>query len=548
MSNKRPARDQRQRLCFPSFNRSPVRGIKWIVHARSRSLIIGFVLAVGIAWPLHSIGAADGFHILRPEAFVHHIERFNTMEDENWTNSVPNAQAWPWLRANVPFFECPDREVEETYYFRWWAFRKHLRQTPGGFVFTEFLVPIRHAGIHNTISCAAGHHLAEGRWLRDPRYLDDYILFWLRGHQGQPQPHFHQFSSWFASAVYERYLVNHDRTFLVSLLKDLTADYQAWEQERQLANGLFWQHDVRDGMEESISGGRREKNIRPTINSYMFGNAQAIAAIARLADQPDLALLYEQKASELKRLTQATLWDASAQFFKVRLERGQLSGARETIGFIPWAFNLPDPGYELAWAQLMDTSGFRAPYGITTAERRHSQFRSHGCCGCEWDGAVWPFATSQTLVGLANVLRNYPPSVVRPRDYFEAFLAYVRCHRSNGKPYLGEYLDETTGQWLKGAQERSRYYNHSTFADLLITGVVGLRPRADDIVEIHPLLPDGTWAWFCLDGLRYHGRMLTIVWDSDGQRYGRAAGLTVLADGQEIARSGKLERLTGKLP
>jgi len=24
------------------------------------------------------------------------------------------------------------------------------------------------------------------------------------------------------------------------------------------------------------------------------------------------------------------------------------------------------------------------------------------------DAAVWPFATSQTLVGLANVLRNYP--------------------------------------------------------------------------------------------------------------------------------------------
>ena len=26
---------------------------------------------------------------------------------------------------------------------------------------------------------------------------------------------------------------------------------------------------------------------------------------------------------------------------------------------------------------------------------------------CEWDGAVWPFATSQTLGALANVLRDY---------------------------------------------------------------------------------------------------------------------------------------------
>ena len=36
------------------------------------------------------------------------------------------------------------------------------------------------AGKHNTINCAAGHHLHEGRWLNDPKYLDDYALFWFR--------------------------------------------------------------------------------------------------------------------------------------------------------------------------------------------------------------------------------------------------------------------------------------------------------------------------------------------------------------------------------
>lgn len=99
---------------------------------------------------------------------------------------------------------------------------------------------------------------------------------------------------------------------------------------------------------------------------------------------------------------------------------------------------------------------------------------------------------------------------------------------------------------LKG-DERSRYYNHSTFADLLITGVVGLRPRADDIVEIHPLLPDGTWDWFCLDGVSYHGHQLTVLWDASGKRYGRGAGLKVFVDGKLIAQSQRLERVTGRL-
>jgi hypothetical protein len=145
-------------------------------------------------------------------------------------------------------------------------------------------------------------------------------------------------------------------------------------------------------------------------------------------------------------------------------------------------------------------------------------------------------------------LRDYRQSAVSGRDYFDAFLTYVHSQHAGGKPYIGEYLDETTGQWFDGKGGRSRYYNHSTFADLIIAGVVGLRPRADDIVELFPLLPKGIWDWFGLDGVRYHGRTLTILWDKDGKHYQRGAGLIVLADGKEIARGKDLSKLTGKLP
>ena len=133
-------------------------------------------------------------------------------------------------------------------------------------------------------------------------------------------------------------------------------------------------------------------------------------------------------------------------------------------------------------------------------------------------------------------------------DYFDTFLTYVHSQRADGKPYIGEYLDEVTGDWINGKGGRSRYYNHSTFADLLITGVVGLRPRADNFVEVAPLLPPGTWDYFCLDGVKYHGHTLTILWDQDGTRYSRGQGLIILADGKEIARSQTLTKLTGKLP
>jgi len=127
-------------------------------------------------------------------------------------------------------------------------------------------------------------------------------------------------------------------------------------------------------------------------------------------------------------------------------------------------------------------------------------------------------------------------------------LTYVHSQHADGKPYIGEYLDETTGQWINGVNGRSRYYNHSTFADLVITGVVGLVPRADNTIEIFPLLPDGVWNYFCLDGVNYHGHTLTIIWDKDGTKYNRGVGLIVLADGKEIARGQNLAKLTGKLP
>jgi hypothetical protein len=277
----------------------------------------------------------------------------------------------------------------------------------------------------------------------------------------------------------------------------------------------------------------------------MFANAQAIAAIARLAKKDKLATEFDAKANEMKRLTQETLWDTDARFFKVQIENGKLSDAREAIGFVPWMFNLPDPknGYEAAWAQFGDQDGFAAPYGVTTAERRHPGFRSHGVGTCEWDGAVWPFATSQTLYALGNVLRDYPQSVVTTRDYLDAFITYVHSQHAKGKPYIGEYLDEVTGDWINRTN-RSAYYNHSTFADLLITGIIGLHPRADDAIEVNPLVPDDTWDWFCLDGVRYRGRTLSIIWDRDGKRYNQNAGFTVLADGKEIAHADKLIKVT----
>jgi hypothetical protein len=196
---------------------------------------------------------------------------------------------------------------------------------------------------------------------------------------------------------------------------------------------------------------------------------------------------------------------------------------------------------------LIDPQGFWAPFGITTAERRHPLFRSHGIGKCEWDGAVWPFATSQTLGALANLLRHSHQSFVTREHFLEAMQVYAKSHHRNAKPYIGEYLDENTGEWLKGDNPRSSYYNHSTFCDLVIRGLVGLVPRGDHTIEISPLLPPDAWDWFCLDNVAYHAHNVTIVWDRTGRKYERGAGLSIFIDGERAAHSPEMRPLTAEM-
>ena len=489
--------------------------------------------------------------LLKADNFKQYVDYFNKMEDENIRQAIPNEAAWTWMKKNIPLFECPQQNFEEMFYYRWWTLRKHIKKTEQGFVFTEFLVQRSYADKYNLIASGLGHHIYESRWLHDKQYMDDNLHIWYRGNSGKPLKRLRFYSSWNMDAIYNRYLVNGDRGFVKNIFPDLEADFAAWEQEKKLQTGLYWQYDVRDAMEETISGGRKEKNPRPSINAYMYGNANAMATMAMITDGNFHSLVskkYLLKADSIKLAMQAKLWHSKHQFFEVLKEKGDtLSNVKEEIGFIPWYFNLPDSTYNIAWRSLMDTKTFCAPFGITTADRSHPGFRTHGCCNCEWDGAVWPFATSQTLTAMANLLNNYQQQVVADTNYFDLLETYVESQYYRGRPYIGEYLDEKTGYWLKGDEERSRYYNHSTFNDLVITGLVGLRPRADNTIEVNPLLPDNKWDWFCLDNVLYHGKIITIVWDKNGTKYKKGKGFSVWVNGKRIAGSPRLEKLTGKL-
>jgi hypothetical protein len=137
--------------------------------------------------------------------------------------------------------------------------------------------------------------------------------------------------------------------------------------------------------------------------------------------------------------------------------------------------------------------------------------------------------------------------VVTKADYFRLFTTYTLDQRKDGHPYIAEAANPDNGSW-DGHDTffHSEHYFHSGYVDLVITGLAGLRPRSDDSLEVAPLAPD-RWDYFALDNISYHGHQVAIIWDRDGSRYHRGAGLTLLADGRVIGHTRQLGRLTAWL-
>ncbi len=188
-----------------------------------------------------------------------------------------------------------------------------------------------------------------------------------------------------------------------------------------------------------------------------------------------------------------------------------------------------------------------APFGPSTVERNDPMFLLKKSC-CWWSGQSWPYATSQTLKAMANLLQNYPQSIVNSSDYFELFKTFSKTHRKNGQPYLAEACNPDTGSFEgHDGYNHSEHYFHSSFNDLLITGLVGIIPRDDNTLEVKPLAPS-SWPYFALSDVPYKDHLVSIIWDRDGSRYNKGKGLRLFANGKEIASNPELSQLSVKLP
>ena len=476
-----------------------------------------------------------------------YVRAFTENDEELYKNEIDNAHAEDWLLFCAPRFECPDPSIERTFYFRLWSYRKHVKNTADGYIVSEFLPDVPWAGPHNIINAAAGHHLYEGRWLRGSEdFLVNYVNYFL-DHDTES----HRYSTWLLDAATKLEDVKGKELFRGRLDKMLHY-YDVWEKTHGEKEGFFWSYDGRDAMEFSISGTKgmsSVKGARPTLNSYMYAEALAIARFARAEGRADVAERFKKKAAALREMINTALW--CGDFYKALhgntddeltaafLARDFSDVPREEIGYIPWMFGIPPKERNAAFRYLADEKCFRSPAGYTTADISDRRFLFEADHECLWNGYVWPFASSETLTALYKTARE--DDSLAP-IFIDGLKLYADAHTltENGKtvPWIDEVINPADGSWssrniLKdlgwqkelGGKERGKDYNHSTFVDLVISGTVGVITDGDELV-CKPMIPEA-WDYFRLENLEYRGKLYTVTYDKTGERYKRGKGLVI---------------------
>lgn len=480
-----------------------------------------------------------------------------------------------WYLNNIPFFECSDADIENVYYYRWLCYKAHLKNLgPNGYIVTEFLNTMGwDLKPYNSLNDATAFHIYEGRWLRDKSYVADYINFMYQ--KGGNDRHF---SEAIADAAYAYYLVNPDKKFIISQLASMDKIYNAWYDHFDKDKQLYYIEPLLDATEYTISsidasggkdGFRGGDAFRPSINSFMYANALAIKNIALLNNDTAMANSYLKKANAIKSEMQKSLWNDSLKHFIDRykvdndfVHYWNFIRGRELVGFVPWAFNLPDDNkvYATAWKHLLDTTELYGRFGLRTNEpayqyymRQYRYVHGTNIRECQWNGPSWPFQTSQVLLGMANMLNNYHYKGISADDYMKVLKQYTLQHYMGNKLNIVEDYDPDKGGAIVNIDQRSENYNHSEYNDLIITGMCGIRPAEGDVVVINPLIDasktnENPISYFCLENVLYHGHNLTVLYDKTGTRYHLGAGLSVYVDGRPVLKSAALGKHQIKLP
>lgn len=470
-----------------------------------------------------------------------------------------------WYAQTCPAFACSDPMVTRLFAHRCYLMRKNLLRVGQGALQDWSFAEGRwnSTWYPNVISYGAAHQAREARWLRDPDYVYGHIRTWAHNakengifpsHITPEGPRHSRYTDWIAHAGWEVFKVGGHRTFLEGVVDALAANTLAWyrvydpDEDGLLLvddhwwTGMEWQpsffafNDWRTSDPSALE--------RVDLTAYAAGNASAMAEALKLLGRNEEARRFRELAARSWSAMEKVMWDREeAWFYSVHPETHEKARVKEVVGVYPFYFGLPpaEGPYTQAWASVVDPEQLWTPWPVASCSQQAPAYSQDGWpvgpggSGCMWNGPTWPHANSLVLPAMAATLRRQPQGPLERAHLLELFASYTLAQFREGdpaRPWTGEFYRGDTGAW----KTAERDYFHSTWIDVLVADLIGLRPRADALLEVHPLLDADTWSWFYIAGVRYHDRDVTLTWAAgkeDAARVpGKRTGFCIYVDGE----------------
>ncbi len=451
-----------------------------------------------------------------------------------------------WFVRNCPTLDCPDERFLRLWWYRWFLLRHNL-VCDGAPAFHE-----ARQGDHTDVApVGAPLVLQEARWLRDAAFTHGEMRALMRpqvaASTARPDgsPAAVPVKEWLPAAFWQALQVWPDEELTAQAAEYALRHLAAVRECCDPNNDLLLSGGV------GPLGSEAEAALATTEavdHSAMYAASLRAAGemLARAGREVD-ARWHTGLAERCRDALLAGLWDEWDHCFYDRDgATGEPLRTPQAGGFAPFAFGLvpDDPQYVRALALLVDEGHFWTEHPVAQVSRAA---RSANGSPDPLAGLSLPYTNSLIAEAMACAIRSLKQRHLTRRRLMDFLWLYAGLQFEAddlARPLTREAYASDTGEGL-GASDCLQ----SSFNDLLIRHVAGLTPRPDDTLEVAPLCTG--WEWFAVRDVPYRGRRISIVWDRRADRRrpaGVPRGLSVYVNGDLVAESPDLERLTVPLP
>lgn len=436
-----------------------------------------------------------------------------------------------WWAENIPYIDIPDPYLKKLVYYRWWIARYNALDAE---LERDYRYPTSFEGslgYDNAISNSIDLQVQETKWLRDPLLAySSWISLGATSAGGAfiDNPggqYWHRvFNQYTTAAGLDALNVHGADEYLLRLVAGYGRDDVNGLLATQTSGGvdlIEYSTPTPTGLDgDAISffyyGDGRA--LRRVETAYVWWNAVSSAALWGAVGEKQAAEALGSSAASMREAILGRLWSTEAgAFLHQDVQTGNLIPWKSVQNYLPYSAGLvPDaPEYLAAFKYWTEPGHFLLfpPYSSDQTDL--------AACIAAGNAPTDNFAEYSTTLDLnflSRTLRTYRQSGLGPQDYKRLLYWGGWLEFWGGSadwPDANEYLHS----WNASTDQidfRSAI-NHDFLGNYnwaIIEDIGGLRPRADDVIELDPI--DIGWEHFVLDQVPYHGHDLTIAWVKPG--------------------------------